>query len=319
MVSTRRFDHRYSIVVCTVWVAVCVSVLPACGQISSISESTLIAIRNSPPLENGPRFFAFTLNKRPFALLSYSVSSQGQRLCVDRSFKMSLNNSQESCSVEYDASTLNLVSYQKTIPQDDYRATEQHEIPVTELASCVLRAIRQDEEIQFTWGQQGGTDTHAMKVPQRVFALDLNKLGAEGLEFAGRCIDWGSSQEQTAFMLDPTFVSNSLTRALVVMQASVRVVGRQEIWVGRERYSAAVADIVVPLVRFRCWYDSTTLDLLRWEIVGMGITAVRVDGEDIALSVPDERALAAIMSDNATQRYLLRLNPVDILMLGALV
>jgi len=301
--SARRSGYGYSMVVFLVWVTSCAIMLPACEPISAIQESALMVIGNSPPLRDGTRFFVFTLNEKPFALLSYSVRSVGSRICVDRSLRTMMLSGDESrklFSVEYDVTTLDLVTYRRLTPQDDYGPIAPHGVPETQLADCSLVAVRDDATIHFSWCLQGSMDTHSTDAPQPAFVLDSNDLGAESLELVGRYIDWSSSEEQTVFMVDADFVTNSLTRALAVLQANITVAGQQEISVGSKRYLAVVGDIGVPLARFRCWYDSATLDLLRWEMDDSGIVAVRVDGEDIALSVPDQRALASVMADRAT-------------------
>jgi hypothetical protein len=184
-------------------------------------------------------------------------------------------------SAAYDPGDLGLLSYESRM---------------TEPLNSTITVGRDGDKTVFSWNQQDGEGTYPAELPPRLLPLDSNYLGAEGLELAGRLIDWGSRGEQSLQMLDPSYASSSLTRPLLLTQASVTVVGQQEISVASKRYVAVVADIVLPQVRFRCWYDSATLDLLRWEVGGTGFAAARVDGEGVTLVVPDQQAFTKAMA-----------------------
>lgn len=278
---------------CLVWVglaafALCLILIPACGGISALQESTLRGLAETPPLSDGTRNFAFTAKGKIFALLSYSVRRPPGRIAVERSYQAVMPDGTKclaTFSITYDPDSLGLISYESKI---------------VEPLSSNLAVVLEGEKTVFSWSQQDAQGTYSAVLPACLLPLDSNYLGAEGLELAGRLIDWGSRGEQSLFMLDPSCASSSLARALLVSQASVTVVGQQEILVTSKRYLAAVADVVLPQTRFRCWYDSATLDLLRWEMVDTGFVASRVDGDDVTLVVPDKQVFTEVMASPVT-------------------
>ena len=192
----------------------CSFLASACSGMSALQKSTLGCLAEPPPLSDGTRTFAFTEGGKAFALLSYSVHQLPDRIAVERSYEAIMPDRTKclaTFSNTYDPDNLGLLSYES-------RMTE----PIT----SSFTVLREGNKTAFSWSQQNVQGVYSTVLPDCLLPLDSNYLGAEGLELAGRLIDWGSQGEQSLFMLDPTCASSSLARALLVSQASVKVLGQ---------------------------------------------------------------------------------------------